>query len=56
VTATYYQRRQSLLQYRQLQQALALDPQNAQVRQNKQTVKYSILTLTERLKLITGIP
>ena len=56
VTATYYQRRQSLLQYRQLQQALALDPQNAQVRQNKQTVKYSILNLTERLKLITGIP
>ncbi len=56
VTATYYQRRQSLLQYRQLQQALALDPQNAQVRQNKQTVKYSILNLTERLKLITGLP
>jgi tetratricopeptide (TPR) repeat protein len=56
VSGTYYQRRQSLLQYRQLQHSLALDPQNAQIRQNKQIVKYTILNLTERLKLITGIP
>ena len=56
VTATYYQRLQNLSQYRQLQRALALEPQNAQVRQNKDTIKYNILTLTERLKAYTGIP
>jgi len=56
VTATYYQRLQNVTQYRQLQRALALEPQNAQVRQNKDTIKYNILTLTERLKVYTGIP
>jgi tetratricopeptide (TPR) repeat protein len=56
VTATYYQRLQNVSQYRQLQRALALEPQNAQVRQNKDTIKYNILTLTERLKVFTGIP
>lgn len=56
VTAAYYQRLQNVSQYRQLQRALALEPQNAQVRQNKDTIKYNILTLTERLKVYTGIP
>ena len=56
VTSTYYQRLQNLSQYRQLQRALALEPQNAQIRQNKDTIKYNILTLTERLKAYTGIP
>jgi len=56
ITATYYQRLQNISQYRQLQRALALEPQNAQVRQNKDTIKYNILTLTERLRVYTGIP
>jgi outer membrane protein TolC len=56
VTATYYSRLQSIAQYRQLQRALALEPLNAQIRQNKDTVKYNILTLTERLKVYTGMP
>jgi tetratricopeptide (TPR) repeat protein len=56
VTSTYYQRLQQISQYRPIQRALALDPQNNQLRQAKQTVKFTILTLTERLKVLTGIP
>jgi len=56
VTGTYYSRLQNVAQYRQLQRALALEPQNTQVRQNKDAIKYNILTLTERLKVYTGIP
>jgi len=56
VTATYYQRLQNILEYRRLQRALALSPFNAQLRQSKQTTKYTILNLTERLKIITGLP
>jgi tetratricopeptide (TPR) repeat protein len=56
VTATYYQRLQQILEYRRLQRAIALSPLNAQLRQSKQTTKYSILNLTERLRLITGLP
>ena len=56
VTATYYSRLQNVSQYRQLQRALALEPQNGQIRQNKDTIKYNILTLTERLRVYTGIP
>jgi tetratricopeptide (TPR) repeat protein len=56
VTGTYYARLQNIAQYRQLQRALALEPQNTQIRQSKDTIKYNILTLTERLKLYTGMP
>ena len=56
VTATYYSRLQNVSQYRQLQRALALEPQNGQIRQNKNTIKYNILTLTERLRVYTGMP
>lgn len=56
VTATYYQRLQNILEYRRLQRALALSPFNAQLRQSKQATKYAILNLTERLRIITGIP
>jgi tetratricopeptide (TPR) repeat protein len=56
VNGTYYQRLQNILQYRHLRRALALDSQNAQVRQNKLSLKYAILALTERLKILTGMP
>jgi Flp pilus assembly protein TadD len=56
VTNTYYQRLQVILQYRQLQRQLALEPQNLQLWQSKQTVKYTLLMLIERMKLLTGVP
>jgi tetratricopeptide (TPR) repeat protein len=56
VSATYYQRLQNILEYRRLQRALALAPLDAQIRQNKQNLKYTILHLTERLKILTGMP
>jgi tetratricopeptide (TPR) repeat protein len=56
VANAYYQRLQVIVQYRQLQRQLALEPQNVQLRQSKQTVKYTLLNLTERIKLLTGIP
>jgi tetratricopeptide (TPR) repeat protein len=56
VTTTYYQRLQNILEYRRLQRALALDPQNAQLRQSKLVTKYAILNLTERLKILTALP
>lgn len=56
VTATYYQRLQNILEYRRLQRALALSPLNAQLRQSKQAMKYAILNLAERLKIITDMP
>jgi Flp pilus assembly protein TadD len=56
VSAMYYQRLQSLLEYRRLQRALALNPHDEAVRQGKQNVKYTILHLTERLKILTGMP
>jgi tetratricopeptide (TPR) repeat protein len=56
VSATYYQRLQHILEYRRLQRALALAPLDAQIRQSKQNLQYTILHLTERLKILTGMP
>jgi Flp pilus assembly protein TadD len=56
VVNTFYQRLLVIGQYRQLQRQLALEPQNFQLRQNKQAVKYTLLSLTERMRLLTGIP
>jgi tetratricopeptide (TPR) repeat protein len=56
VSSIYYQRLQNILEYRRLQRALALAPLDAATRQTKQNVKYTILHLTERLRIITGIP
>jgi len=56
VSATYYQRLQNILEYRRLQRALGLAPFDVQVRQSKQNMKYNILHLTERMKILTGLP
>jgi len=56
VTATYYQRLIEIDSYRQAQHALALDPQNMQLRQNKRALKFRITNLSERLRVLTGMP
>ncbi|MBI3325445.1 MAG: tetratricopeptide repeat protein [Nitrospinae bacterium] len=56
VTATYYQRLIEIDSYRQAQHALALDPQNMQLRQNKRVLKFRITNMSERLRVLTGMP
>jgi len=55
-TATYYQRLNEILNYRNLQRALALDPVNLQIRQQKRSSKFLIINLSERLRIMTGQP
>jgi hypothetical protein len=56
MTTTYYSRLKNVSQYRQLQRTLALEPQNGQIRQNKDTITYNIPTRAERLPVYTRIP
>lgn len=55
-TGTYYQRLNEIGNYRNLQRALALDPDNVQLRQNKRGMKLGIINLSERLRVLTGRP
>jgi tetratricopeptide (TPR) repeat protein len=55
VSETYYQRLATIGSYRQAQQALALDPTNVQVRQNKRQLKLRLINLSQRLQLLSGL-
>jgi len=56
VSETYYQRLATIGGYRQAQHALALDPTNIQVRQNKRQLKFRINYLSQRLQVLSGLP
>ena len=55
VSETYYQRLVTIGSYRQAQLALALDPTNIQVRQNKRQLKFRISQLSQRLQVLSGL-
>jgi len=56
VSETYYQRLATIGSYRQAQHALALDPTNVQVRQNKRQLKLRLNQLSQRLQVLSGLP
>jgi tetratricopeptide (TPR) repeat protein len=55
VASLYYQRQTDISNYQQIQRALALEPSNVQYRQTKRQLKNSIIAISERLRLMTGL-
>jgi hypothetical protein len=55
VTSLYSQRQTDIASYQQIQRALALEPSNVQYRQSKRSLKNSIMAISERLRLLTGL-